>query len=332
MKRKAVVFAALALTLALGVVGCGQQSTGSGESAIDYPKQPIEMVVPFGEGSASDTFARKFAEMLSKETGQPVQPVNKDGSGGLVGMMHAYQQKNDGYTILEITPSHVIADVLGKSKNVKLMENFDPLIRVQSDIYVLSVPSGSNIADFDDLLKQGKEKEISFAGVSPGGLDDLTLNAIADAAGIKIKFIPYKSGSEVKAAVLGGEVDVYLDKMISAISFIKDGKVKPIVVLNDERITKIDEMKDVPTTVEKGVNVTIGSWRGFAVKKDTPEEVRQYLVDKMKAVYETEEYKQFAEQNLADLVEGYQDPEQFRKEWQDQYEIFDKISTQIGLK
>jgi len=120
--------------------------------------------------------------------------------------------------------------------------------------------------------------------------------------------------------------------MISAISFIKDGKVKPIVVLNDERITKIDEMKDVPTTVEKGVNVTIGSWRGFAVKKDTPEEVRQYLVDKMKAVYETEEYKQFAEQNLADLVEGYQDPEQFRKEWQDQYEIFDKISTQIGLK
>ena len=55
---------------------------------------------------------------------------------------------------------------------------------------------------------------------------------------MKVKFIPYKSGSEVKAAVLGGEVDVYLDKIISSIGYIKDKKVKPLVVLNDERINK----------------------------------------------------------------------------------------------
>ncbi|UFJ40303.1 tripartite tricarboxylate transporter substrate binding protein [Brevibacillus humidisoli] len=335
--KKSLLSICLTLTLSLGLVGCGggtgdTAAAPGGEGQSDYPKQPIEMVVPFGEGSASDTFARKFAEIMSKETSQPVQPVNKDGSGGLVGMVYAHGQKNDGYTILEITPSHVIADVLGKGKDVKLMEDFEPLVRIQSDIYVLSVPANSSIKDFDDLIKQGKEREISFAGVSPGGLDDLTLNTLADATGIKIKFVPYKSGSEVKAAVLGGEVDVYLDKLVSAVSYIKDGKVKPIVVLNDERITRIEELKDTPTTVEKGYDVTIGSWRGFVVKKGTPEAAKKYLIEKMKAAYDSEEYKKFAEQNLVDIREGFLTPEAFKAEWDVQYQVFDKIAKQIGLK
>ncbi|WP_134704591.1 tripartite tricarboxylate transporter substrate binding protein [Ammoniphilus sp. YIM 78166] len=327
------ILATLALSASIVIAGCSNSSEPvQGQAAFDYPKQPIEMVIPFGEGSASDTFTRKFAEIMAKDLPKPIQPVNKDGSGGLVGMVHAYKQKNDGYTLLAVTPSHVISDVLGKSKDVQLMEDFEPLARIQSDIYLLSVPAGSPIKDFDDMLQKGKEREISFAGVSSGGLDDLTLNALADAAGIKIKFIPYKSGSEVKAAVLGGEVDVYLDKLISAVNYVKDGKVRPIVVLHDERITQIDELKDTPTTVEKGYDVTIGSWRGFVVKKDTPAEVKEYLINQMKAAYETEEYKEFAKQNLADIREGFLGPEEFKAEWEEQYVIFDEIAKKIGLK
>lgn len=332
MKRTAICLS-LTLALAFSLIGCSSQpSSTAGGLTEGYPKQPIEMVVPFGEGSASDTFARKFADLLNKQTAQPVQPLNKDGGGGLVGLLYTYKQKNDGYTLLEITPSHVIADVLGKGKNIKLMEDFEPLARIQSDIYLLSVPANSGIKDFDDLVRQGKDKEISFAGISPGGLDDLTLSALADATGIKIKFIPYKSGSEVKAAVLGGEVDVYFDKLISAVSYIQNEKVRPIVVLHDERVTQIEELKDTPTTVEKGIDLTIGSWRGFAVKKDTPAEVKQYLIDKMKAVYETDEYKEFAKQNLADIREGFLGPDDFKKEWEEQYQIFDKIDQKTGLK
>lgn len=327
---KKYVFICFMLVMSIVLAACSSsQSTGGKE---EYPKRPVELVVPFGEGSASDTFARKFAEIMSKEMPQPIQPVNKDGSGGIVGMVYAHGQANDGYTILEVTPSHVIADVLGTSQNMKFLEEFEPLARIQEDIYVLSVPADSEIQNIDDLLAIGKEKEVTFAGVSPGGLDDLTLNALAAATGVKVKFIPYGSGSEVKAAVLGGEVDVYLDKLINTVGYIKDGKVKPIIVLNDERITQLEELKDTPSTVEKGFDVTIGSWRGFVIKKGAPQEVKDYLLEQMEKAAETEEYQQFNEESLTNIREGFLGPEEFKASMLKDYEVFDEVAKQTGLK
>lgn len=328
MKNKLLLIVMILASLLVAACSSNQSSAGGS----DYPKRPVELVVPFGEGSASDTFARKFAEIMAKDMEKPFQPVNKDGSGGLVGMIYAHGQANDGYTVLEVTPSHVIADVLGTGKEVKFLEEFEPLARIQEDIYVLSVPANSEIKNFDQLLEIGREKEISFAGVSPGGLDDLTLNALADATGLKVKFIPYKSGSEVKAAVLGGEVDVYLDKLINTVGYIKDEKVKPMIVLNDERVTQIPELKDTPSTVEKGFDVTIGSWRGFVVKKDTPQEVKDYLLDKMRVAHETEEYQKFNEESLTNIRDGFLGPEDFKAAMLEDYEMFDKVAKQTGLK
>lgn len=319
----------LLISMAMLIISAGCSAKSAQES---FPTRPIEVIVPFGEGSASDTFARKFTEILSKNGDQPYQTVNKDGSGGLIGMMHAHKQPNDGYTILEITPSHVIADVLGKGKNVKLLEDFEPLAHIQSDIYVLSVNVKSPIESFEDLIERGKKGPITFAGVSPGGLDDLVISSFAQKADIQTTFIPYKSGAEVKAAALGGEVDIYLDKLVNVVNYIKAGKVKPIVVFSNDRITQLPELQDTPTAVEKGVDVTIGSWRGFVIKKDAPQEVKDYLITAMKEASETEEYKAFAADNLVNIGEEYLNPEEFKEKMLSEYEAFDEVSKAIGLK
>jgi tripartite-type tricarboxylate transporter receptor subunit TctC len=338
MKRFLVIVLILGIVLT-GAVGCsGGNADENGEAdqneeaSLDYPKRPVEMVVPFGEGGASDTFARKFADLMTKDMPEPVQPVNKSGSGGLIGMVYAAQQENDGYTLLEITPSHVIADVLNSSEDVKLLEDFEPLARIQQDIYILSVPEGSRFESFEEIVEFGQENEVTFAGISPGGLDDMTLNALGDATGINLKFIPYKSGSEVKAAVLGGEVDIYLDKIISAINYIKEGKIKPVLVLNDEKLAQVEELADVPSSVDLGYDVTIGSFRGFVIKKGAPQEVKDYLIEKMHETYETQEYKDFAELNLVNLREGYLGPDEFSEFLQENYEMFDKVAKKVGLK
>ena len=327
--KKLVLSLLLAIIAVSGIAAEGNQENGSKDA---YPKRPVEMVIPFGEGGASDIFARKFSELMTSNMSQPVMPVNKKGSGGLVGMLHAAQQKNDGYTILEITPSHVIADVLEKSPEVKLMRDFEPLCRIQSDIYIIGVLADSKFKSFEELVSYGRENEVTFAGISPGGLDDITLNALADATGMKIQFIPYKSGSEVKAAVLGGEVDIYLDKIISAVNYIREGSIRPLVVLNDERIEQVDAFKGVPSTVELGYDVTIGSWRGFCVKKGTPVEVKEYLMSEMRKVFDSAEYQAFAEQNLVNLRSGYLTADEFGAQWQLEYEIFDNIARKVGLK
>lgn len=338
MKRFLIIVLILGIVLT-GAVGCsGGNADENGEAdqneeaSLDYPKRPVEMVVPFGEGGASDTFARKFADLMTKDMPEPVQPVNKSGSGGLIGMVYAAQQENDGYTLLEITPSHVIADVLNSSEDVKLLEDFEPLARIQQDIYILSVPEGSRFESFEEIVEYGQENEVTFAGISPGGLDDMTLNALGDATGINLKFIPYKSGSEVKAAVLGGEVDIYLDKIISAINYIKEGKIKPVLVLNDKKLDQVEELADVPSSVDLGYDVTIGSFRGFVIKKGAPQEVKDYLIEKMYETYETQEYKDFAELNLVNLREGYLGPDEFAEFLQENYEMFDKVAKKVGLK
>ncbi len=324
----------LVVVMSLSLAACGGASSekASEDAGASYPERPIEVVIPFGEGGASDIFARKFTEIMGKDVSQPIQPVNKKGSGGLVGMLYAAQQENDGYTILEITPSHIISDALNKSEEIKLMRDFEPLARIQSDVYILCVPAQSQFSSFEEIVEYGQTNEVTFAGISPGGLDDMTLTSLADDTGMKIKFIPYKSGSEVKAAVLGGEVDIYLDKVISAINYVKDGKVNPVLVLNDERITKVDEFKDVPTSVELGYQTTIGSWRGFVVKKDTPQEVKDYLIQAMENVYNSEEYQAFAEQNLVNIRDGYLNAEDFKAQWEEEYKMFDAIAVKVGLK
>jgi len=313
------------------LAGCGPESDKVQDTA-NYPEKPIELIIPFGEGGASDTFARKFSDLMAKNMDQPIQAVNKKGSSGLVGMVYAAQKPADGYTVLEVTPSMVIADALDVSDAVKFMRDFEPLARIQSDIYVLCLPEESPFNSFEDLVKYGQTHPVTFGGVSPGGLDDLTLNALAAETGVNIKFIPYRSGSEVKAAVLGGEVDIYLDKIVSAVNYIKDGKVKPVVVLNEERITKLDVFKNVPTTKELGYNVTIGSWRGFVVKKGTAPEVKKYLIDKMETAYATKEYKDFAALNLVDIRPGYLNSKGFYSQWESEYKKFDAVARKVGLK
>lgn len=328
---KSILLSVMAIGASASLVACSSSEKEEG-AVSNYPKRPIEMVVPFGEGSASDTFARKFASIMSDSVAKPIQPINKDGSGGLIGMIYAHSQENDGYTLLEVTPSHVIADVLETGKNVKFLDEFEPIARVQSDIYILSVPGKSEFKSFDQLVETAREREITFAGVSPGGLDDLTLNALADATGMKIKFIPYGTGSEVKAAVLGGEVDVYLDKLINTVGYIKDGHVTPLVVLNDKRLDQIEELKNVPSTVEKGFDVTIGSWRGFVVKKGTPQDIQDYWLKEIKKAMATEEYKQFDIDSLTNVRDGFLGPDEFKASMIEEYEKFDAVAKKIGLK
>jgi putative tricarboxylic transport membrane protein len=147
----------------------------------------------------------------------------------------------------------------------------------------------------------------------------------AKAAGIELLYVPYKSAAETKSALLGGEIDVYQDKLISFLPMLQGGDVVPIVTLYHRRLTEVPEMKDVPCTVEKGINFTQGSWRGYAVKKGTPPEVVKFLEDVLKKCYESEEYKAIAAKDKSDLIPGYISAEEYGKLWQSELEGFKKV-------
>lgn len=300
-------------------------------SAQNYPRRPVEMVIPFGTGGASDIFARQYSEIASKYLGKPLVAVNKGGAGTIEGLLYAFGAPADGYTIMEITPSLLIVEAQNKS-SVKFRKEFEPIMKVQSDVVLFGVAAKSPHKTIDDLISFAKAnpKKLKIGGLSPGGLDDYIANGFARAAGIQWTYVPYKSGSELKAAVLGGELDVYQDKLISFMSLASGGDIKPLVVLNDKRL-EVPELKDVPSSVEKKVNFTQGSWRGFVVRKDTPPPVKKIIIDAFQKAYDDPAYKEMEKKEMTNLIPGYMKADEFRKSWDTEFDAYAVIFKDLGL-
>ena len=288
-----------------GVIGISLAVMAGGAFAQNYPRRAVEMVVPFGAGGASDIFARQFSQIATKYLGTPITAINKGGAGTIEGMMYAYSAPADGYTILEVTPSLPIVEARNTS-SVKFRAEFEPLMRVQADVQLFGVPKNSPFKTLDDLIAFAKAnpKKVKIGGISPGALDDYMANGFARAAGFEWNYIPYKGASVMKAAVLGGELDIYQDKLISFMSLVASGDIRPLVVLNDKRLN-VPELKDVPCSVEKGIKFTQGSWRGFVVKKGTPEDVKKIIIDAFQKTYDDPAYKEVEKKEMTNIVPGY---------------------------
>jgi tripartite-type tricarboxylate transporter receptor subunit TctC len=315
------------------VLAQGTFAEGQKEKKPDYPKRPIEMVIPFGAGGASDIFARQYAQIAEPFLGKPITAINKGAAGTIEGMTYVYNQPADGYTLLEITPSVLIVEALKKTP-IKFRENFEPLMRVQSDLQCIGVAKNSQFKSFQELISYAKAnpgKKLKIGGLSPGGLDDYIANGLSSAAGIEWTYVPYKSGSEIKAAVLGGELDVYQDKLISFLPLVESGDIRPLVVLNDKRLTQVPALMNVPSTVELGIQFTQGSWRGFCVKKGTPPEVKKVLLDALQKAYETPAYKGMEEREMTNIRPGYATADEFRKIWDDEYNGYVAIFKKTGI-
>jgi tripartite-type tricarboxylate transporter receptor subunit TctC len=324
MKLRNVVTAGV-IGISLAVVMAG------GAFAQNYPRRAVEMVIPFGPGGASDIFARQFIQIATKYLGVPITAINKGGAGTIEGMLYAYSAPADGYTILEVTPSLPIVEARNTS-SVKFRAEFDPLMRVQADVQLFGVPKNSPFKTLDDLIAFAKAnpKKVKIGGISPGALDDYMARGFAREAGFEWNYIPYKSASVMKAAVLGGELDVYQDKLISFMSLVASGDIRPLVVLHDKRLD-VPELKNVPCSVEKGIKFTQGSWRGFVIKKGTPEDVKKTIITAFQKTYDDPAYKEVEKKEMTNIVPGYLNAADFRKSLDAEVANFAAVFKELGL-
>jgi tripartite-type tricarboxylate transporter receptor subunit TctC len=329
--------AAAMITAFFLITGCAKKGetappAAAAKPALDFPRRPIEMVIPFGSGSASDVFARQYAQITEKHLGKPINCVNKSGAGTIEGMTYAYNAPADGYTILEITPSLLIKELMNDS-DIKFRASFEPLIKVQNDLQLFGVSKNSPHKTLEDLITYAKANpgKLKIGGVSPGGLDDYIANGFARAAGFNWTYVPYKSGSEVKAAVLGGELDVYQDKMINFLPMVQSGDIIPLVVLSNKSYPNIPGLEKCPASAEKGINFTQGPWRGFVIKKGVSQEIKDILIDALKKAYADAAYKEMEEREMTNLNPGFMEAADWAKDWDREYNSLEEVFKQLGL-
>lgn len=273
MKKRLALFLAL-LLIATSIVGCSGDkapTTGAnqsnGESA--FPEKDLKIIVPFAPGGAVDVTARFLAEVAPTYLNdKKIIVENMEGGGAVVGQSAAAKAKADGYTILAYTSS-VVTNALTKETDYTY-ESFQPVIMYCYDPEVLVVPADSEFNTLEEFIEHGKTTPISMSTPGNSTSHHIAGMILEDRTGVKFDYIHNDGAAMQITQLLGNHVQAGLMVYGEAKSQIMDGQIKVLGIMNRERN---EEISDVPTFQEKGIDIDYGAWRGLAVPVDTPKEV-----------------------------------------------------------
>ena len=238
-----------------------------------YPTKPIKLLVGATAGGPSDVIARLMAQKLSSALGQQVVVENRAGAGATLAAAMVSKSPPDGYTLF-LTPS---AHSLAPSMYEKLP--FDPVADFESVgefgivplvmIVNKSFPANS-LKDFVSLAR-AKPNSINFGSGGNGTSQHLAGELLMSITGIQMSHVPYKGSALAMNDLLGGQIQVIIEPLLSALPQIESGRVKALVVTAPRRASSLP---NVPTTKEAGMReLDVSAWYGLLAPAKTPEGV-----------------------------------------------------------
>ncbi|MBV7484296.1 tripartite tricarboxylate transporter substrate binding protein [Bordetella sp. BOR01] len=300
MKRSAFNRGIAALLLG----GAAALAAAPAAQAQDFPGHPIELVVTFAAGGGTDALARAMADASRTHLSQPIVVLNKPGAAGGIGLTDVANSKPDGYKLALVTADMVIIPHLGLTKTT--YEKFTPIIQLNADPSAITVAADSPYNTIEEFLDAARAKpemmQVGNAGV--GSIWHLAAAALEDKSGAKFNHIPFNGGNPAVLALLGGHIDAVAVSPAEVIQYVKAGKLKTLAVMADQRVPGFE---NVPTLKERNIDLSIGTWRGIAAPKDTPQPVLDKLGAAFRQAAAEDSLKRFmAEQNLGYVLADQQ--------------------------
>lgn len=242
-----------------------------------YPNRPITFVVPAAPGGILDQAARLVASELTKVVSQPVIVENKAGASQIIGAQAVARAEPDGYTLLmgSIGPNAAHYGIYPKLPYAP--SDFAPVVHVISMPNVLLVNPGVPVQTVGELVSLAKSKPGALVLGSSGTATSGHLGAelLKSRAGIDLTHVPYKGSTPALTDLIGGQVQVMVDNLVTAAPQIKAGRVRALAVTSPQRVP---EFPDIPTIAESGYpgfDVTV--WVGFMAPGKTPPAIVESL-------------------------------------------------------
>ncbi|CAM4015803.1 tripartite tricarboxylate transporter substrate binding protein [Bordetella bronchialis] len=281
-----------------GVVAATAMALSSASALAAWPNDKIvRMVVPFAAGGSTDLIARKLAEGLSKKLGANVIVENRPGAGGTVGTDYVARQPADGYTILMGSVStHGSAPCIYPSLPYNATKDFTPLAVVATIPNVIVINNGKvpaqDLQSFVALAKKDPGR-YTYASNGPGTSNHLASAFFTSAAGISMTHVPYRGSGPALIDLLGGQVDMMMDVIMTSYPYIKEGKLRALAVTSAQRSPMLP---DVPTVAESGYpGFEAIVWFGMFAPAHLPADIATRLSQAIVAVQNGPEMKQYLE-------------------------------------
>lgn len=257
----------------------------------DYPQRPITLVVPVAAGGPGDSSARVLIDRMSAALGRPLVIENIPGAGGMTGAARVARAAPDGYTVLLSQVGLTFAKHLYSNLPFEFERDFTAVGLVNESYSFLVGRAALPANNFQELIawtkKSGQPVRVAHPGV--GTSAHLHSVLLAAAAGIEATFIPYRGGGPALQDILGGHVDLNIAGAAAVLPLIKNGTVKPFMVMS---ATRNDGVPDVPSIAELGFpSLSVSFWHAMWVRKDTPEPIIDKLNSALRAAIEHPDVK-----------------------------------------
>jgi tripartite-type tricarboxylate transporter receptor subunit TctC len=262
------------LHLAAGAAALPALSRGA--AALDYPTQPVRIVVGFAPGGTTDVVARLIGQYLSERLGQPFIVENRPGAGTNIATEEVLHARPDGYTLLLVTVSNAINASLFKEISFNFLHDAAPVAGIMQVPNVVVVNPAVPVKTLPEFIAYAKANpgKIAMASGGVGSSSHMSGELFCMMAGINLIHVPYRGEAPALNDMVSGQTQVMFDLLSASIGFIRDGKLRPLAITSSTRSQALPDLATV-ADILPGYEAT--SFEGLATPKGTPQDIVERL-------------------------------------------------------
>ena len=256
-----------------------------------YPSKTVEVVVPYAPGGGTDNLMRTITGIIdeNKWSPQPLNVVNRAGGSGAIGFNYIINKKGDAHVIAGATPMIVSGKIEGRLPG-NHRDAMTVLMIVAIDELMLSVRTDSPYKTLEDFIAAAKAKpgQLTVGGTGTQNEDHIFAHLLEEKAKIKLKYVPFNSGGEATAALMGGHIDAGIMNPNEIQAQVEAGKAKNLAVAAHKRMPGAP---DIPTFEEKGYPFFWEQMRGVVGPAGMAPEAVAWWQDTLKKVTATKKWQ-----------------------------------------
>lgn len=307
---------------------------GPDASAQAYPNRAITFVAPFAAGGDADLSGRNLANVIPKYLGQPVVVVNQAGASGVIGSQRVRLAPPDGYTLLVARIGSQAIQPAIDSKTPYKWNDFTFLSVLELNPYVCVVKNDAPYRTMKDLVDhlRANPGKLNYASAGNGTIQHLGVQYLFNALGLPKEagvHIPYKGGGEATAALLSNQVQFICNNLTTMLGQIKGNAIRAVMTTTAQRLK---ELPDVPTARELGWPQleSLTGWSALFGPPGMPADIVQRWVDALAKVATDADWLKGNE--TMGGIPSIRTPADTEKFVREQFELYDKLGTALGIK